>query len=75
MVFEKLKELLIEGFDLEDEEIVSEARLAADYYMDELDFADLIMDIEDVFSIEVSEDFDLEKATLGSLVKYIEENL
>ena len=46
-----------------------------DLDMDELDFWDLVMDIEDTFSVEVDDDIDWTKETVGSMVKFIEENI
>ena len=46
-----------------------------DFGFDELDLADLSMDVEDVFEIEITEE-DLERIrTVGDLVKFIEENI
>ena len=75
MIFEKIKKILCENFDMDDSEIVPEASLMKDLDMDELDFWDLVMDIEDTFSVEVDDDIDWKKATVGSIVKLIEENI
>jgi len=75
MVFEKLKEIICDYFEIEEEEFTTEASLEGDFGFDELDFADLSMDVEDTFEIEVTED-DLDKiGTVGDLVKFIEENI
>ncbi len=75
MVFEKLRELICDYFEIEEEEFATEASLEGDFGFDELDIADLSMDIEDVFEIEVTEE-DLEKiGTVGDLVKFIENNI
>ena len=74
MVFEKLKEIICDYFEIEEEEFTPEASFLMDFGFDELDMADLSMDIEDVFEIEVTED-DLEKIkTVGDLVNFIENN-
>ena len=75
IIFEKIKKILCENFDMDDSEIVPEASLMKDLDMDELDFWDLVMDIEDTFSVEVDDDIDWKKATVGSIVKLIEENI
>jgi acyl carrier protein len=75
MIFEKIKRILCENFDMDDSEIVPEAGLMKDLDMDELDFWDLVMDIEDTFSVEVDDDIDWTKVTVGSIVKLIEENI
>ncbi len=74
MVFEKLKNIICDYFEIDENEFVSEASLVADFGLDELDLADLAMDVEDNFEIELSDEA-LEKiVTVGDLVKYIEEN-
>ncbi len=75
LVFEKLKEIICDYFEIEEDEFTKEASLVNDFGLDELDLVDLSMDIEDVFEIEVTEE-DLEKiATVGDLVKFVEENI
>ncbi len=75
MVFEKLKEIICDYFEIEEEDFTAESSLRGDFGFDELDLADLSMDVEDVFEIEVTED-DLEKIkTVGDLVKLIEEKM
>lgn len=74
MVFEKLKNIICDYFEIDEEEFVPEASLISDFGFDELDLADLSMDVEDVFEIELSDEA-LEKiVTVSDLVKYIEEN-
>ena len=75
MVFEKLREIICDYFEIEEEEFIAEASLEGDFGFDDLDIADLSMDIEDAFEIEVTEE-DLEKIrTVGDLVKFIENNI
>lgn len=75
MVFEKLKEIICDYFEIEEDEFTKEASLVNDFGLDELDLVDLSMDIEDVFEIEVTEE-DLENiATVGDLVNFVEENI
>ncbi len=75
MVFEKLKEIICDYFEIEDDEFKAQATLQGDFGFDELDLADLSMDVEDVFEIEVTED-DLETIiTVGDLVNFIEKNI
>ena len=75
MVIEKLREIICDYFEIEENEFTSEAAFEGDFGFDELDLADLSMDIEDVFEIEVTEE-DLEKIkTVGDLVEFIENNI
>ncbi len=74
MVFEKLKEIICDYFEIEEEMFTSEASFLMDFGFDELDMVDLSMDIEDVFEVEVTEE-ELEKIkTVSDLVEFIEKN-
>lgn len=75
MVFEKLKRIICDYFEIDDDEFVSDASLADDFGLDELDLADLSMDVEDNFEVELSEEALENIATVGDLVKFIEENM
>ena len=76
MVFEKLKQIICDEFELEEEYITPEVDFLADLGLDSIDLVDLSMTVEDVFEIEMPfEDDDLEKLrTVNDLVKYIEAN-
>ena len=75
MVFEKLKRIICDYFEIDDDEFVSHASLTDDFGLDELDLADLSMDVEDNFEVELSEEALENIATVGDLVKFIEENM
>ena len=74
MVFEKVKAILSEQFDVEEDTITMESNIAEDLGADSLDVVDLLMSIEDEFEIEIP-DSEIENVkTVGDLVKYIEAN-
>lgn len=75
MVLEKVKAILSEQFDVEEDSITADTSIADDLGADSLDVVDLLMSIEDEFEIEVpDEEIDSIK-TVGELVKYIEDNV
>ena len=76
MVFEKLKEIICDEFELEEEYVTPESDFFCDLGVDSIDLVDLGMTVEDVFEVELPfDDEELEKIkTVGDLVKYIEEN-
>jgi acyl carrier protein len=74
MVFEKLKEILIEEFEVEEEWVTPDAVLLKDLDMDSIDLVDLVMSLEDEFSLELSDEALEGIKTVEQLVKYIEEN-
>ena len=74
MVFEKIRALLSEQLDIEEDEITMESKLAEDLGADSLDVVDLIMAIEDEFEVEVLDE-DIEKVvTVGDMVNYVSDN-
>jgi len=74
MVLEKIKAMLAEQFDVEEDSITTETTLQDDLGADSLDVVDLIMSIEDEFEVEI-QDSDVENIkTVDNLVKYIEGN-
>ena len=74
MVFEKVKAILSEQFDVEEDTITLDTKIAEDLGADSLDVVDLLMSIEDEFEIEIPDEEVENIKTVGELVKYIEEN-
>ncbi len=75
MVLEKVKAILSEQFDMEEDSITADTSIADDLGADSLDVVDLLMSIEDEFEIEVPEEEVDNIKTVGELVKYIEDNV
>ena len=73
MVFEKLKTIIIEEFEIEEELITMTTSLTDELDIDSLDLVDLVMTVEDEFSIELPDEALEGMKTIGDLVKYIEE--
>lgn len=74
MMFEKIREIICDQLELEEDVVTMEAVLLEDLGADSIDLADLVMTFEDEFDLEISDD-DLENIkTVGDIVKYIEEN-
>lgn len=75
MVFDKVKELLVENLGIEEGDITMEASLTDDLNVDSLDVVELIMALEEEFGIEIPE-ADVEKiSTVGSMVDYIQSKI
>ena len=75
MVLEKLKAILSEQFDAEEDSITPETSIADDLGADPLDVVDLLMSIEDEFEIEIPDEEIDNIKTVGELVKYIEDHM
>ena len=72
MVLEKVKAILAEQFDVEEDKITVDTDLQEDLGADSLDVVDLLMSIEDEFEIEVPDDQVENIRTVGDVVNYIE---
>ena len=71
----RVKEIIIDKLGIEEEKINLEARFIEDLGADSLDTVELIMQFEEEFDIEISDD-DAEKlTTVGSSVDYINNKL
>ena len=72
MVLEKVKTILSEQFDVEEDSITPETSIINDLGADSLDVVDLLMNIDYEFGVEVPDE-DVEKVkTVEDLVAYIE---
>lgn len=75
MVFEKVSNILAEQFDIDESEITMDTDLVNGLNADSLDFVDLIMSLEDEFSVEFHEDQADSFKTVGDVVNYIEKEI
>ena len=70
-MFEKVKAILMEELNVEEEKITLDAELTNDLGVNSLELADLILLCEEKFSIEI-DDEDLHKfITVGDVVNYL----
>ncbi len=83
MVFEKIKAILIEEFDIEEDDISLDSSFSEDFGFDNIDIVDFVMSCEDAFEkeipIDMGEDDDGAYAfgdikTVADIVNYISEN-
>lgn len=72
MVLEKVKGIVADQLDVDEEKVVAEASITEDLGADSLDVVDLVMSIEEEFDIEIPDDAVEEIKTVGDIVKYIE---
>lgn len=75
MVLEKVKVILAEQFDVDEDSLQNDTDLQDDLGADSLDVVDLLMSIEDEFEIEIPDDQIENIRTVGELVNYIETNM
>ncbi|MDE5648459.1 MAG: acyl carrier protein [Oscillospiraceae bacterium] len=72
MVFEKVKSIVADQLDVEEEKVTSEASITEDLGADSLDVVDLVMSIEEEFDIEIPDEAVESIKTVGDIVSYIE---
>ena len=73
-MFETLKELLAEELQLDPNEITMESELTNDLGINSIELADLVMQCEDKFDIEIDDDNIHNFVTIGDVVNYLEAN-
>ncbi|MEX1029248.1 MAG: acyl carrier protein [Paenibacillaceae bacterium] len=73
-VIDRVKKIVVDRLGVEEAEVTLEASFKDDLGADSLDVVELVMELEDEFDIEISDE-DAEKVTtVGEVVKYIEAN-
>ncbi len=72
MVFEKIRTILADQLDVEEESITTETDIAADLGADSLDVVEMMMSIEDEFDVEIPDEEIENIKTVGDVVNYIQ---
>ena len=72
MVFDKIKEIIIEQLGVEEDDITMDTHLMKDLEADSLDAVEIIMAIEDEYGIEIPDEVAEKFQTVGDLVHYVE---
>jgi len=74
MVFEKVREILCNQFDVDEDAVTLTTRISEDLGADSLDAVDMLMSLEDEFDVEIPDEEIENIHTVGDLVSYIEEH-
>ena len=75
MVFERVRTIMSNQLDVDEDRITMESDIAEDFDADSLDLVDLVMSLEDEFGIEVPDEQVENFRTVGDVVRYIEDNI
>lgn len=75
MVFEKVKSIIMDQLDVEEDKVTLDAVIQDDLGADSLDIVDLVMSFEEEFDTEIPDDQVENIKTVGDIVKYIEEHI
>ena len=71
---ERVKNIIIEQLGVEESQVTETAKFVEDLGADSLDTVELVMALEEEFTVEIPDE-DAEKiATVGDAVKYINDN-
>ena len=71
-IFEQLKEIIVEQMGVPPHVVTPEARLVQDLGCDSLDIIEILIEVEDTFEIQVSDDDAARISTVAEAVAAIE---
>ena len=74
MVFEKIRDIIVDQLKLEETMVTLDTNLMKDLEADSLDAVEIIMGIEEEFDLEIPDEEAETFQLVGDLVKYVEEN-
>ena len=75
MIFDKVKDILVDQLDCEEDKVTMEASITDDLGAESLDIVDLVMSLEEEFDVEIPDDQVENIKTVGDIVKYIEDKV
>ncbi len=71
-IFDKVKSIVVEQLEVEEDKVTPEANFANDLGADSLDTVELVMALEEEFDIEIPDEAAENIATVKAAVDYIE---
>ena len=74
MIFDKIKDIIIDQLQVEESDVDMDTNLMKDLSADSLDAVEIIMGLEEEFGIEIPDEDAENFQTVADLVKYVEEN-
>jgi acyl carrier protein len=72
MTFEKLKAILVDQLDVDEDAVTMESSITEDLGADSLDVVDMVMSLEEEFDMEIPDEDIENMKTVGDIVKFIE---
>lgn len=75
MVLEKIKEILAEQLDVDENSITPDSLLVEDLGADSLDAIDIVMSVEDEFKIEVSDEIVEKIESVSDILNFVENHI
>ena len=74
MIFDKIKEILADQLDIEENAITPDSLLVEDLGADSLDAIDIVMSVEDEFGIEVPDEIVEKIESVSDIITFVENN-
>ncbi len=74
MVFEKIKELIVEQLDVDESMVTMDTDFMKDLEADSLDAVEIILGVEDEYGIEIPDEVAENFTKVSDIVKYVEEH-
>lgn len=72
MIYEKIKKIIADNLEIDEDSITMDSVVTDDLGADSLDVVDLVMSIEEEFDLEFPDEEVENIKTVGDIVKYIE---
>lgn len=73
-IFDKVSEIVADHFDIDRAKITNDLNLKTDLNADSIDFVEFVLEVEDTFGSEISDEAAEKLNTIGEVVDYIEAN-
>ena len=74
MIFDRIKEIIVEQLGVEPDIVTMEASFIDDLDADSLDIVELIMALEEEFDMEIPDEEAEKISTVGDVINYIKSN-
>ncbi len=74
MIFEKIRDLIVSRTNLSESVVTIQASLKDDLHLDSFDLAELGMELEDVFTVTISDEELIAFHTVRDIVTFMENN-
>lgn len=72
MTFDKVKDIIVDQLDVDEDKVTMEASIIDDLGADSLDIVDMVMTLEEEFDVKISDDEVENVKTVGDIVRIIE---
>lgn len=73
MIFDKIKEIIVEQLGVDESQVTLETSLTKDLEADSLDAVEIIMAVEEEYGIEVPDEVAEKFTNIGDIVDYVTE--